>query len=165
MQNNPIVLETRTKIRFQHCDPFNHLNNAEYLNYMVNAREDQLIEHYGIDIYEMGRRQGKSWVVGSNQIAYIRPAYTMETVLIQSQLLDYTDSSIKVEIRMYDKSGTQLKAIMWSEYVHFNLIEQRREQHDERFMSLFAEVKNPVQENSFEERAMAFRKQKAAARI
>ena len=165
MQNKPTVLETRTRIRFQHCDPFNHLNNAEYLNYMVNAREDQLIEHYGIDIYEMGRKQGKSWVVGSNQIAYIRPAFTMETVLIQSQLLDFTDSSIKVEIRMYDETGNQLKAVMWSEYVHFNLLAQRREKHSEDFMKLFSEVKTPVSESTFEERALGFRKQKAAARI
>ena len=161
MEHTPTILETRTKIRFQHCDPFNHLNNAEYLNYMVNAREDHLIEHYGIDIYGMARKQGKSWVVGSNQIAYIRPAFTMETVLIQSQLLDYKDSSILVEIRMYDESGQHIKAVMWSEYVHFNLIAQKREMHDEEFTSLFSRVKSPVEETTFEERVFGFRKQKA----
>ena len=52
MEKSPKILESKTLIRFQHCDPFNHLNNSEYLNYMVNAREDQLIKHYGIDIYK-----------------------------------------------------------------------------------------------------------------
>lgn len=156
------VLETKTQIRFQHCDPFNHLNNAEYLNYMVNAREDQLIKYYGIDIYEMGRKQGKSWVVGSNQIAYIRPAYTMEEVLIQTQMLDFSDSSITVELRMYNAEGTELKALMWSKYVHFNLLQQRKEQHSPEFMELFAAVENPVEEKTFEERIMSFRKQKSA---
>lgn len=70
MKELPKILESRTKIRFQDCDPFNHLNNAAYLNYFINAREDQLIINYGIDIYQMDQKEGKSWVVGSNQIAY-----------------------------------------------------------------------------------------------
>ena len=49
----PKVLESKTKIRFQDCDPFNHLNNASYINYLINAREDQLIKYYDIDIYKM----------------------------------------------------------------------------------------------------------------
>ena len=50
MKDVPKVLESNMKIRFQDCDPFNHLNNAAYLNYFMNAREDHLIENYGIDI-------------------------------------------------------------------------------------------------------------------
>lgn len=160
MTEKPKILETKKRIRFQHCDPFNHLNNAEYLNYMVNAREDQLLKYYDIDIYAMGRTEGKSWVVGSNQIAYIKPAFTMETVLIQSQLLDFDDTSIQVELRMYNEDGSQLKAIMWSRYVHFNLLTQKREQHDQRFMDLFASAKYPVEARSFEERVVSFRRAK-----
>ena len=160
MSNSLIVLESKALIRFQHCDPFNHLNNSEYLNYMVNAREDQLIKHYGIDIYKMGREEGKSWVVGSNQIAYLRPAWLMEEVTIQSQLLSFNDTSIQVELRMLNAAKTELKALMWSNYVHFNLLEQRREKHSEDFLKLFESVKNPVGEKSFEERIAAFKKNK-----
>ncbi|MEZ4874009.1 MAG: acyl-CoA thioesterase [Flavobacteriaceae bacterium] len=159
MSKPPIVLESKTVIRFQHCDPFNHLNNSEYLNYLVNAREDQLIEHYGIDIYKMGREEGKSWVVGSNQIAYLRPAWLMEEVTIQSQLLTYTTSSIQVELRMYNASKTELKAVMWSQYVHFNLREQRRETHSNGFMELFESVKNPLPQKTFEERVASLKNQ------
>lgn len=160
MEQSPKILESQTLIRFQHCDPFNHLNNSEYLNYMVNAREDQLIKHYGIDIYKMGREQGKSWVVGSNQIAYLRPAWLMEEVTIQSQLLWYNETSIQVELRMFNATKTELKALMWSNYVHFNLLEQRRETHASNFMELFASVKNPVEETTFEARVSAFKKVK-----
>ena len=66
------LLESKVKIRFQDCDPFNHLNNAAYINYFINAREDQILENYHLDIYKMAQTQGKSWVVGSNQIAYIK---------------------------------------------------------------------------------------------
>lgn len=160
MEKSPKILESKTLIRFQHCDPFNHLNNSEYLNYMVNAREDQLIKHYGIDIYKMGREQGKSWVVGSNQIAYLRPAWLMEEVTIQSQLLSYNDTSLHVELRMFNDSKTELKAIMWSNYVHFNLLKQRRETHTEDIMELFASVNSPIEESTFEERVMVFKKVK-----
>ncbi|MEZ4858229.1 MAG: acyl-CoA thioesterase [Flavobacteriaceae bacterium] len=160
MSKPPIILESKTLIRFQHCDPFNHLNNSEYLNYMVNAREDQLIHHYGIDIYKMGREEGKSWVVGSNQIAYLRPAWLMEEVTIQSQLLSFDDTSIQVELRMLNASKTEMKAVMWSSYVHFNLMEQRREKHSEDFMQLFESVKSPVEEQLFEERVAFFKKKK-----
>ena len=160
MENLPKVLESTTKIRFQDCDPFNHLNNAEYLNYMINAREDQLIAHYGIDIYELGRKEGKSWVVGSTQIAYLKPAFTMEEVKISSQLLYYTDTSLLVEMRMNGLKKDELKAVMWSNFVHFNLLKQQREQHSQKFMNLFAAVANPVAETTFEARISTVRSQK-----
>jgi len=153
------VLESRTKVRFQDCDPFNHLNNAAYLNYFMNAREDQLIDNYGIDIYKMARKEGKSWVVGSNQIAYLKPAFLMEAIVIQSQLLQFGDSHLLVELRMLNLDKTEIKAIMWSTFVHFNLPQQKRETHSDVFMELFKNVVNPVTAPSFEQRVSAVKKQ------
>lgn len=154
------VLESKTKVRFQDCDPFNHLNNAAYLNYFMNAREDQLIDNYGIDIYKMARKEGKSWVVGSNQIAYLKPAFLMEEIVIQSQLLQFGNSHLLVELRMLNSDKTEIKAIMWSTFVHFNLLQQKRETHSEEFMALFKNVVNPTTEPSFEQRISAVKKQK-----
>ncbi len=160
MEKLPNILESKAKIRFQDCDPFNHLNNAAYLNYFMNAREDQLIDNYGIDIYEMARKEGKSWVVGDNQISYLRPAFLMEDVVIESRLLNYDESKIKVELRMLNANKTEIKAIMWSTFVHFNLVKQKREIHSEDFMNLFKTVLNPVDEAVFEERIQALKKQR-----
>jgi acyl-CoA thioester hydrolase len=160
MEKLPKILESRTKIRFQDCDPFNHLNNAAYLNYFMNAREDQLIHSYDIDIYEMARKEGKSWVVGSNQIVYLKPAFLMEEIVIESQLIQFDDSNLQVELKMYNADKTQIKAIMWSTFVHFNLLQQKREKHSEAFMKLFATVINPVEETEFEQRISRFKKQR-----
>ena len=160
MEKLPKVLESSTKIRFQDCDPFNHLNNASYVNYLINAREDQLIKYYNIDIYKMAHELGKSWVVGSNQIAYIKPAFLMEEVIIDSQLLGFNDSALKVELRMWNQSKTEIKAIMWSSFVHFNLLKQSREIHSENLMSLFNSVVNPIESDTFEERTLVFKKMK-----
>ncbi len=161
MAHLPKVLRNKTKIRFQHCDPFNHLNNARYMDYFMNHREDMLIEHYDIDIYQMAKTMGKSWVSGSTQIAYIKPALLMETVTIESQLFRYNDSELFVEMRMYDEHKTHLKAITWCGFVHFNLLQQKREKHSDKLLQLFSEVKNPLKEASFEERLNTFKPQKA----
>ncbi len=159
----PKILESKTRIRFQDCDPFNHLNNASYFNYLINAREDQLIENYDLDIYQHGRTTGKSWVVGTHQIAYIKPANLMETVTIDSQLIRYNEKALWVEIRMWNENKTELKAVLWSSFVHFNIIKQKSAIHDENLMSLFKEAYLPLNESSFEVRMKSLRSQKQPA--
>ena len=158
MKKLPNTLQSTVKIRFQDCDPFNHLNNAAYLNYFVNAREDQILEQYGIDIYEMASTIGVSWVVGSNQIAYINPAVLMEEVIIESQLLNFDETSLFIELKMWNKDKTKIKAIMWSSIVHFNLMKQKREIHSEELMKLFKSVQNPIETSVFETRVNYFKK-------
>ncbi len=160
MKQLPNVLESKSKIRFQDCDPFNHLNNAAYINYLINAREDQLIEFYDVDIYRMAKKLGKSWVVGSNQIAYIKPALLMEEVIIDSQLLQYDASNLLVELRMWNHDKTEIKAVMWSTFIHFNLVQQKKEAHSEELMKLFENVVNPVDTTTFQKRINEFTKQK-----
>lgn len=148
----PKLLTSTTTIRFQDCDPFNHLNNGNYINYFINHREDRLSEDYDIDIYRMAKEIGKSWVSGSNQIAYLRPALTMEKVHIESQLIQYTDSELLVEMRMYNLEKTELKSVIWSSFVHFDLLKQRRTYHNADLMELFESVLSPLEETVFEER-------------
>ncbi len=159
MKQYPKLLESKVKIRFQDCDPFNHLNNAAYLNYLINAREDQVLEQYGLDIYNMAKTNGISWVTASNQITYIKPAFLMEEVIIDSQLLLVKNSSIKVELRMWNKDKTEIKAVMWSTFVHFNLLKQKTEKHSEDLMELFSTVVNTIDTDVFEERILSFKKQ------
>ncbi|MBN8642059.1 MAG: acyl-CoA thioesterase [Flavobacteriales bacterium] len=151
------ILETKTKVRFQDCDPFNHLNNAKYLDYFMNAREDQLLEHYSIDIFKMAKTELKSWVVTTNQIAYLKPTFTMENIVIESQLIQYTDKSLKVEMRMYNETKTELKSLYWVNFVHFDLTTQRPTVHSEQLMQLFETVITDVNTHNFDERMISIR--------
>lgn len=155
------ILESKTKIRFQDCDPFNHLNNASYFNYLINAREDQIIKNYNLDIYIHGKETGKSWVVGSHQITYLKPAVLMEDVTIDTQLIHYSKKTLLVELRMWNETKTELKAIMWSSFVYFNLLKLTSDTHSEDLLNLFEQVVLPVKETSFEERSKSVRFQKA----
>ncbi len=156
----PKILESKAKIRFQDCDPFNHLNNAAYINYMINAREDQIEKYYQLDIFKLAKTKGISWVVSTNQITYLKPALVMENVVIDSQLIHFTDNQLQVEIRMWNNDKTELKAVMWSVFVHFNLLQQKRWNHDEKLMELFKSVLEPVSVNNFENRISQIKPQK-----
>lgn len=146
-------------IRFQDCDPFNHLNNGRYVDYFLNAREDHLLEHYGLDIYRMARESGLSWVVSTSQIAYLRPAFLMEKVLIETQLIAYGPKHVQVELRMWDERKTVLKSFCWMGFVHFDLRQNKVAAHTPEHLALFARIHAPVAEEGFDARLAALRVQ------
>lgn len=146
------ILKTKRKVRFQDCDPFNHLNNSKYLEYFINVREDQIAEHYDLDIFKYMKTTGLSWVVASNQISYLKPAFTMETVLIESQLIQYTDNLLVVEMKMWNENETELKAILWIKFIQYNLQTKKAANHSEDLMKLFESVVLPVDQAVFEDR-------------
>ena len=160
MTNKPKIVSSIRTIRFQDCDPFNHLNNGRYFDYFMNAREDQLIEYFGIDIYQLAKKTGLSWVVGSTKIAFLRPAFLMERVLIESQTIGYSNKDLLVEMRMYNEDASQLKCVVWFNFVHYNLATQKVERHSEEWMKLYNEICLPLEEKSFDERHANLQSQK-----
>jgi YbgC/YbaW family acyl-CoA thioester hydrolase len=131
------ISESTHIIRFPDCDPFNHLNNSRYIDYLINAREDHLVKNYDFPIYQYAAQTGTSWVVGQNKIAYLSPAYLMEKVLIQSCVLQLNSSDILVEMLMWDAEKKKLKAVLWSSFVHIDLKTQKRIEHNEALMEQF----------------------------
>lgn len=147
------VLESKIKIRFPDCDPFNHLNNSRYLDYMINAREDQLLEHYDFDVYQMAKDTGLSWVVAQNQIAYLYPAFLMEEVVIETQLFSVSEKALLIEAKMWDNKKQFLKTVLWTKLVHYDLKTNKSATHSEELMNFFAQIVKPFDTQlSFEER-------------
>jgi acyl-CoA thioester hydrolase len=150
--------ESALKIRFPDCDPFNHLNNSKYIDYMINAREDQLLSYYEFDLYKLAMEKGIGWVVVQNQIAYATPATLMETVTIQTRLISSEEKSLLFEAAMWNEDKTILKAVLWSKLVHFNLKTKKSEVHSPELMALFQQLEHPFSEAlSFEERVKSMR--------
>lgn len=138
------ILESKVKVRFHDCDPYNHLNNSKYIDYVITARGDQLLDGYNLDIYALARVQNLGWVVSQTQISYLTPAYLMEEVVIQTQLIAFSDRSLSVEALMWDGSKQTLKAVMWTKLVHFNLKTKQTQEHSEDLQQLFEEIVNPI---------------------
>jgi len=155
-------LESKFRVRFQDCDPFNHLNNSKYLDYFINAREDQIEEHYGLDMMEHIQTHGNGWVVGSSQLMYMKPAETMETVLIKTRLVQHTDKALLMEGMMFDEAGKVLKSVAWVRFVYFSLREKRSTTHSEELMELFRAVTIPVEDQLFELRCKSIAREARA---
>lgn len=152
------IWESKSLIRFPDCDPFNHLNNARYIDYFINAREDHLMAHMNFNIYHFAAQRGLSWVVGKNQIAYLKPAFLMETVVIDSTLLRVGGKDVFVEMKMWNERKDKLKSVLWSQFVHINMKTQKPEMHSQELMNLFLPFENPLQkEMSFDERVEEWR--------
>lgn len=151
------VINSTARVRFQDADPFNHLNNGKYIDYMMNAREDQVEAFYGLNLMDIAKSEGVGWVVATNQIAYINAALTMENLYLDSQLMNFSDKHLDVEVRMWNADQTQLKAFMWVRFVHFDLRKKRVHQHADYMMDLFSEVALPTEHTSFEARNQYWR--------
>ena len=153
----PKLLKSQSTVRFQDCDPYGHLYNSKYIDYFMNAREDQLLDNYNLDIYALSTTEGIGWVVAQNQIAYLQPALLMEKVWITSKIIDHSTKMITVEFEMWNTDESQLKAFMWSRFVHFDLKTRRSASHAQKFQEMFAQVHHPIDTQSFEERVKRVR--------
>ena len=92
-------------------------------------------------------------MVSQNQIAYLKPAVLMETVVIQTGILQMDEKQILVEMRMWNKEKTRLKALLWTRFVHFNLATQKSENHSPELIARFKPLENStINVDSFEKR-------------
>ena len=140
------------KIRFQDCDPYNHLNNARYADYFINAREDHLEEHYGLVLAEHVQKTQKGWLAISSQTSFYKPVNNQEKVVIKSELIHFDARSINVEMTMWNNLESQLKALHWIRFMYYDFVTMKVAQHDMDLMELFADVLVSNSHTSFEVR-------------
>ena len=126
-------------IRFTDCDPFGHLNNARYIDYFLNGRDDHLKDAYGLDLTHF-YQQGVSWLVASHEISYLRPAAYNERVVLQSAVINVGSGSLMVEMIMLDEKRSHIKAFMWSNFIHVNVKTGKKENHSDQFMEFAGSV-------------------------
>lgn len=149
------ILQSTVKVRFQDCDPFNHLYNTRYLDYFFNAREDQLLEAYNLDAFGSAADTGLVWVISSNQICYLKPIFRGEVILIDSQLIEVMPRSLTVEMRMWDENKVNLKSMLWTKFTYFNIKTQKPALHSDELTSLFNKIIAPVGQINFDDRKIA----------
>ncbi len=129
------------KIRFSDCDLFGHLNNARYIDYFMNAREDHLKDHYNLNLTEY-YKNGIAWVVSGHEIAYLRSAIYDEMVNIQSSLLFVDAAELYVELIMTDEAKSHLKAVMRTKFTAINPTTGKKELHSPEFMEWAKSIEN-----------------------
>jgi acyl-CoA thioester hydrolase len=148
-------------VRFSDCDLFGHLNNARYLDYFLNAREDHLKDYYQLDLTTY-YQQGIGWVVGGHEINYLKPAKYNEQVVIKSSLIKASDQYLLVELEMMDAKQTEVKALMWTRFIPISVKTGKRENHPSQFMEFARriELENTFADGNFNERILTLVKEK-----
>lgn len=106
------VMQSRSIIRFQDCDPLNHLNNSKYFDYYFNAREDQVADLFDFKFSEVFQQYHSIWVVYQHQIAYLRPAGVNEWVQIYSRVIHFDADTLLTEYYMTDEDSTEVKNVL-----------------------------------------------------
>jgi len=139
----PTETESRVIIRFQDCDPLQHLNNAKYFDYYFNAREDQVAKLYDINYGQMFRELRTSWVVYQHQIAYIRPALVSEWVRITSRLIYFNEDTLVEELFMTNDDKTELKNVLWMTSKYISVQTGKRTPHTPDVMAYLEATKYP----------------------
>jgi acyl-CoA thioester hydrolase len=153
--------ETSHRVHFQDCDMLGHLNNARYLDYFLNAREEHTTQHYSLNLGELAREQGSAWVITKHHISYLRPANHNEVVVIRTQLIHFDNSNLVVEMQMLSEDGQRLKALLWSEMAFVSVKSATRSEHSDALMDMLEEL--DVEEvqydaDGFDERVKYLRK-------
>ncbi|GAB3303269.1 acyl-CoA thioesterase [Hymenobacter tenuis] len=156
------VPETTHRIRFQDCDMLGHLNNARYLDYFLNAREEHTIQHYDLNLGKLARNSNSGWVITKHHIAYLRPANHAEVVRIRTQLIHFDNSNLVVEMQMLSEDGQRLKAVLWSEMAFVKVPGGTRTEHPDELMDMLEELDVDdisYDPDGFDERVRYLRKQ------
>ena len=158
--SNPKVLDSTLRVRFPDCDPFGHLNNARYIDYFMNTRQDHIEQFYDFQLFRDDGTEKISWVSIKNQIAYLAPAMLNETVVIETKLIHATKRTLLVEGIMYDESRSHIKAVIWMEFMVINVDTMRPAIHDETLMPFFEGIvwgEGDIDTNDFNGRVRAIR--------
>lgn len=155
----PTETTSTAKIRFNDCDPLGHLNNARYIDYMLNAREDHVEENYSVSYQEMVAKTGCTFVTVMNEIAYLKEVRYGQTVEIASKIIELTGRTCKVEILMKHIATGQILAVMWTNVIWFDLKTRKSVPIPTEFNGIFQEFIFDVDQKEFKERADYLRRQ------
>ena len=149
--------ESRVRVRFKDCDPLGHLYNTRFLEYMLEAREDHVIDHYDLNLEEYASQKGLAWVVVGHQISYFKEAKRNEFVRIRSAMIYYDQKTVLNEYQMWDDGLKEIKSLMWTRFLHIDLHHKKVSPHGEEMMHKLSEINMKIDQLDFEERAKYLR--------
>ncbi|MBK9272626.1 MAG: acyl-CoA thioesterase [Saprospiraceae bacterium] len=149
--------ESRLRVRFKDCDPLGHLYNTRFLEYMLESREDHIIDHYGLNLEEYARVHSRAWIVSAHQIVYLREAKRNEFIRIRSSLINLGKDFIVNEYQMWDDGITTLKSLMWTHFLHIDLSIKKLAPHNSEMTAKLENIRTIIDQNGFEERVKFLR--------
>lgn len=103
------VFESEIKIRPDDIDLNNHVHNTKYLDYVLAARYEQMINNYRMSMEEF-HGLGYNWVVSATYIEYKRSLVLGDKILVRTQVDSVNGAQSKVKFWIVRKENEKIAA-------------------------------------------------------
>ncbi|MCZ8156406.1 MAG: acyl-CoA thioesterase [Leptospira sp.] len=142
--------ESKVRIQFEHCDPFGHLNNMQYLSYIMTARTNHLRDFYQFDLFDHAKTTGNNWVVSRTRINYASPIKFNEVATIQTRLVYVDERKLIPEAIVYNSDKTKIHAVAWIEFTYFQVLRARPTRHESDLFSFLKSIEYRIDDFNFD---------------
>lgn len=104
--------ETEMQVRQDEIDMFRHVHSSKYLDYVLNARFDQMERCYGMSMEEFFK-MGMGFVVKTSHIEYKRPLMLAEKFTVTTWVETISGADVEVRFEMRKKENSKPAAVGW----------------------------------------------------
>lgn len=102
------IYEWQFEVRGYELDSFGHVNHANYVHYLEQARWKLLEEEH---IFPSDFDRLKKWpVISAIELKYRRPTFIYDKLKVTSQIVEHGRSSFVFEQKIYRKNDVVLEA-------------------------------------------------------
>ena len=103
------IFETEIKIRPDDIDSNQHVHNTKFLDYVLAARYEQMINNYKMSMAEFHER-GFNWVVSSTTINYKKALKLSDKIVVRTQLVEIAAAQSRVNFWIVLKESGMVAA-------------------------------------------------------
>ena len=103
------VFESEIKIRPDDIDLNNHVHNTRYLDYVLAARYEQMVNNYKMSMEEF-HRLDYNWVVSATYIEYKRSLFLGDNIIVKTQVDSVNGAQSKVKFWIVKKDNYRIAA-------------------------------------------------------
>jgi acyl-CoA thioester hydrolase, YbgC/YbaW family len=109
---SPRSLSAVLRVRTYELDSFGHVNNAEYLHYLEEARSEYL-RQVGLSFHDFARL-GVQLVIVEAFVKYISPARYGDEIEVRGTVRDLRSASLVFDYVLTDRATGRLIATAWT---------------------------------------------------
>jgi len=101
------IFSSEIKVRPDDIDMNNHVHNAKYLDYVLTARYEQMINNYNMSMQEFIEK-GFNWVVSAVHIDWKRALNLNDIAVVKTQMDSISGAQCRVNFWIENKETKKL---------------------------------------------------------
>ncbi|MCH8325615.1 MAG: acyl-CoA thioesterase [Bacteroidetes bacterium] len=114
------IFESEIAIRPDDIDLNNHVHNTKYIDYVLAARYDQMINEYKMSMKNF-EELGYNWIVSITYIEYKRALNLNDKILVRTQMDSVKGAQCKVNFWIVKKENNKIAALGYLTYTMISL--------------------------------------------